>query len=114
MHFLSLWNVKSCVSVNLWWLAVLLTLPFPLLTFLIWQLLLEVCWSPTVTAIEANSPWVSSSFSPYVLEQKVNNCDVVLWMCQSGPAGGSAVVSAKPSISFLNLISYKLCGILAP
>lgn len=57
---------------------------------------------------------VSSSFSPYVLEQKVNNCDVVLWMCQYGPAGGSAVVSAKPSISFLNLISYKLCGILAP
>ena len=50
MHFLSLWNVKSCIS-NLWWLIVLLIFSSPLLILLIWQLLLEVCWSPTVTVI---------------------------------------------------------------
>ena len=85
-------DVKSRASVNLWWLAAVLTLPS-----------LYSCFpSPS-----CRSRWVSSSFSPHVLEQKVNNCDVVSWMCQSGPVGGSAVVSAKPGISFLNLISYK-------
>lgn len=31
-HFLSLWNVKSCIS-NLWWLIVLLIFSSPLLIF---------------------------------------------------------------------------------
>lgn len=77
-HFLSLWNVKSCVSVNLWWLAVLLTLPFPLLIFLIWQLLLEVCWSPTVTAMEANSPWSLAAFLHMFWSKRLIT---VMWSC---------------------------------
>lgn len=43
------------------------------------------CRSLAVAVIPADSPGVSSSFSPCVLEQKVNDCDEA-----SGPCPGSA------------------------
>ena len=55
--------------------------------FLIWRWL-RGCWSPAEAVIQANSPWVSSSFSPWVPEQKVSDCDVASGArCRCGAAG---------------------------